>query len=264
MLAYVNIKTDPCYRRQAFVVGLGRLGYSITARMPSSISKKDVMVTWNRHGQNDRDAERFSAAGGRVLVTENGYCGVDKEGRQYYALALDQHNAAGKWHVGEEDRFAKLGIELKPWQINPNGHILVCGQRGIGSRTMASPTAWHNKIAAELQHVTKRPVRIRHHPGATPRTYRQVPLTEDLKGAYAVVIWSSGAGVKALIEGIPVFYCAPYWIGGDAARRGIKEIDMPQRSDQLRKTAFEKLAWAQWSVAELESGEPFERLLGRT
>jgi hypothetical protein len=264
MLAYVNIKQEPHYRRDAFVDGLKKLGYGITFKRPAGIGEGDVYVSWNLHGQSENEAAQFKKAGAKILVTENGYCGLDKNGRQYYALARDGHNGSGLWVDGGEDRWTQLGIELKPWNVKEGGHILICGQRGIGSKRMASPTGWHDQIAAKIRNITKLPVRIRHHPGATPRTYRHGPLEGDLKGASRVIIWSSGSGVKALIAGIPVAYDAPHWICQDSAAPfslTMSSLEPLTVKDSVREATFKKMAHAQWSVDELSSGEPFKRLL---
>jgi len=148
---------------------------------------------------------------------------------------------------------------LQPWRAD-GGHILVCGQRGIGSPTMASPHNWHEQVAAKLRAMTKRQVRVRVHPGNKAAA---VPRADELLGAWACVIWSSSSGVQALIAGIPVFYDAPHWICDGAAGR-IAEIETPfaRDYDYERLAAMQRMAWAQWSLAEIASGEPFRRLLG--
>jgi hypothetical protein len=71
------------------------------------------------------------------------------------------------------------------------------------------------------------------------------------------VVWSSSAGVHALLEGIPTFCEAPFWIAKEAAAGG--SIDAPVMPE--RAPVFERLAWAQWTLQEIENGEPFRRLL---
>jgi len=124
---------------------------------------------------------------------------------------------------------------------------------------MRSPDGWHNDAARRLRAITKRPVRIRPHPGGKPDPNAPT-LEQDMQGAYAVVVWASSSGVKALISGLPVFYEAPHWIASPAARRGIEEIDRPLMDDAARRSAFESMAWAQWNLAEIASGEPFKAL----
>lgn len=271
MRAYVLIREAPWYRREAFASGLKTAGYEVLLRHPDpNAGPGDVLVIWNRYGANHVIASKFESAGGIVLVAENGYLSagggapkfdVHPQGPKpgdYYALSKHGHNGSGVWPEGGPERWRALGIELKPWRAD-GGHILVCGQRGIGSPTMASPPDWHEHIAARIRKLTKRPVRVRPHPG---NNAPKRPLTEDLAGAWAVVVWSSGSGVKALTAGIPAFYDAPHWICAGAAVR-VRDADYaaPKCDDAARLSALERMAWAQWTVAELQSGEPFRMLL---
>ena len=64
-----------------------------------------------------------------------------------------------------------------------------------------------------------------------------------------VVTWGSGAAIKALQMGIRVHSDMPHWIG---------EQD---NTTEGRLAMFRRLAWAQWTLEEIASGLPFERLL---
>lgn len=257
--AYCVIRDQPHYRSEAFLAGLRAVGYEIETRTPQSNRAGDVFVCWNRYGYNHQVASHVESAGGTVLVAENGYVGRDENDHQLYAIARHGHNGSGNWEIARPPRWPLLGIEPKPWREG-GGHILVCGQRGIGSPSMASPANWHEGVAARLRKITKRPVRIRLHPGNNaPKT----PLADDLRDAYAVVIWSSSSGVQALIDGIPVFYEAPHWICARAAKHGIVGIEDPPDPyrDDTRQASLEYMAWAQWTVAEIAAGLPFRLLL---
>jgi len=58
--------------------------------------------------------------------------------------------------------------------------------------------------------------------------------------------------------GIPVFFEAPQHVLGAAMCRDVRSINNPPMPDRL--PAFERMAWAQWSLDEIRSGEPFRRL----
>ena len=258
MIAYCLIREHPHYRRAAFVEGLRRAGYKVRHGMDRSRPQPgDVLVTWNRTGD---DADRWERMGGRVLVAENGYIGLDAHGVQLYALAVGGHNGSGKWPHGGGERWQRLGIDLKPWRERGE-FVLVRGQRGIGSRAMASPPNWHDNIAAKLR--LHHRVVVQPHPGKPAcDPYEAARLVGALRGCHAAVIWSSAAGVRALVEGVPVYYDAPHWIcAGAALRLGeVRDLNAPKMDDGARLAALERMAWAQWTVAELESGEPFVRL----
>lgn len=250
-LAEVRIRPEPMYRRTAVEQGLKRLGFHIGA-MSNPKTEGDILVLWGRkRGKDDDDATRWEQRGGKVLVLENAY--LQRVDKSMYAVSLSQHHTGGP--VGVEDRFAKLGFEVKPWQHVETGHMLVCGQRGIGSDLMASPVQWAEKTVTKLGK-QKLVTKLRPHPGnAAPR----VPIERDLVGARACVVWSSNAGVRALVEGYPVVYHAPHWICEVGGCRGTNVLGY---GDASREAALTRMAWGQWTPAEIASGEPFARLLG--
>lgn len=256
MIAINTIRVDPHYRRAAFDAGLTRLGYKmVTAGQPKG--PRDLMLLWNLHGGNETLAREWEAKDGTVLVCENSYAGKDEKGRQLYAISVHAHNGAGWFPVGTEDRFERLGIDLAPWRA-AGGHTLVAGQRGIGSRAMASPPGWDDKMMQRLRELGHRNVKLRRHPG---RTTPATTLEQDLEGASLCMIWSSASGVKALTMGIPVIYTAPHWICEGAATRGLETIGSPRRDDALRRIAMHRMSYGQWRVDEIEAGEPFRWIL---
>jgi hypothetical protein len=226
------------YRRQAIVDGLKRLGYVIeTSGKPKS--RDDVWVTWNlKIGADEAFAKSWERAGGTVLVVENAY--LQREDKTRYAISVGGHCGSGWFPIGTEDRFTELGFPLEDhW--NPHGHVLVCGQRSIGSSLMASPSRWGEKMAEKLRspHWS---VRFRSHPG---NFAPKVPLEHDLKGAQHCVIWSSSAGVRALTMNIPVRWHAPHWVCA---------------GDEDPEVRLGRMAHGQWSVSEIAAGEPFARM----
>lgn len=235
--------------------GLKAAGYAIAGNAYDlKIKPTDLFVTWNRYGGYADDATAWERRGGLVLVVENGYYGKDAEGRQYYAIAANGHNGSGRWPDPIYDRLSKLDIQFEPWRTEGN-HILVCGARGIGPPGIAQPPGWEIEIQRSLQKITQRPIRIRMHPG---NNAAKIPLADDLKDCWALVTWASNCATEALIAGIPVHYCGPFIATAGAATRGIELIENPPTVDRLE--TFQRLAWQQWSVDEIQSGEPFERL----
>lgn len=269
MKAYCLIREGPHYRHEAFGAGLKAAGYQVLRQQrPHGIGKPgDVLVIWNRYGDFHRTAVDFENCGGTVIVAENPYFGFKGDNGEPtgYALALHGHNGSGEWFPGDASRFEAMGVPVAPWQQNDNGHILVCGQRGIGSPRMASPPDWHNQAARKLAGLTKRRIVVRTHPEGPQKPAR--PLAEDMAGAWAVVIWSSSSGIQALVQGIPVFFDAPHWICEKAAPQGLRlgppDLEKPWRNDVNRMTALREMAWAQWSLDEIARGVPFQHLLQR-
>lgn len=251
-IAWLNIRAQAHYRRDAFESGVKRLGYSPRFTLPNvPITGHDILVTWNRYAQADRVAKVFEQRKQPVIVAENGYLGntlPGAPGKVWYALALDHHNGAGRWPEGGPERWDSLGVELLPWRQD-GSEVVVLPQRGIGPPGVAMPLNWL-RTGQKLG-------RVRKHPG----TRETVTLERDLRNARAVVTWGSGAALKALAWGIPAFYGFPHWIGAGAARR-IEVMDKgPVRDDDARLAMFRRLAWAQSELTEIASGDAIARLL---
>jgi hypothetical protein len=247
--ACVLLRTSSHYRRDAFAAGLARLGFSIEEKFQRRPAPEDLLVLWNRNRGYESIAEIYERAGAKLIIAENGYL-PGPEGGKTYALALNRHNGAGNWPVGPDPRRT---FELQPWRTSGR-HIVILPQRGIGQAGVAMPNQWLRNVIRRLQAVTDRPLVIRRHPGPA----KSSPLP-DLVGAWCAVTWGSGAAVKAIVAGVPVFHEFGGWIGAPAARFGVSNIDDCLTGD--RGPMLHRLSWAQWSLAEIESGEAFEWLL---
>jgi hypothetical protein len=240
-------------RWRQFETGLKRLGFEITDNAGKP-RPGDVLVLWNRHLHYERWARAYERAGAAVIVAENGWIGKIDDCKPI-ALARLHHNGAGWWPVGETDRWPRCGVELAPWRTTGE-HILVLPQRGFGEPGVAMPLGWTTGAMTRLRRATRRKLVLRQHPGT------HEPKDPDFSDVWAAVTWGSGAGIKALAAGIPVFYDMPNWIGAGAALHGIDAIETP-RMDDSRAAVFGRLAWAQWSPLEIETGEPLARLIER-
>ncbi|OFX02442.1 MAG: hypothetical protein A3E78_10990 [Alphaproteobacteria bacterium RIFCSPHIGHO2_12_FULL_63_12] len=240
------------YRRAAFVAGLEKSGFRVTEKAKPDPRPGDVLVIWNRH-RDIRAASAYEKAGAAIIVAENGYIGRDGEGRQFYALARSHHNGGGTWFVGEEDRWSRLGVPIKPWRESGD-FILVLPQRGIGPPGVAMPRPWTGEVVRRLRHATQRPIRVRPHPGK-----EKSDPSPDFVDCWAAVTWGSGAGIKAIVAGIPVFHEFERWIGAPAARFGIGDLENPFLGDRM--PMLQRLAYAQFTIDEISTGEPFRCLL---
>jgi hypothetical protein len=247
------IRPLPQYRRDVFVTGLQRAGFAVEYSPVMRPRPGDVLVIWNRYGQNDIRARAFEAAGVAVIVAENGYL-PGPGGSKTFALSRSHHNGAGSWPVPDgAERCRAFGFDPAPWRLD-GSEFLLLPQRGIGPKGIAMPRDWLDSARGRLVGTGRR-IRVRAHPG---NLAERTPVTVDLSGVYAAVTWGSGAALKALLAGVPVFYDMPTWIGAPAAAR----LD-DGRNDRFmgdRTAMFERLACAQWTPDEVASGEPFVRL----
>ena len=225
----LNLRYSLTERIQAFERGLRRHGFVVIP----GLQPADALVTWNRIGAADRLARDY----GLVLVAENAAWGNGFLERKWISLAKDRHNTAGMFLAGGSERWDALGIELAPWRTE--GETVILPQRGIGSPPTAMPANWAK--SAYQRHGG----RIRPHPGRN----QAKPLADDLERCGRVVTWGSGAAIQALMMGLHVISEMPDWIG---------EQD---NTDTGRLSMLRNLAWAQWELHEIESGEAFEGFL---
>lgn len=228
-------------------LGLHRLGFDVVDLPKNIPTKDDCLVLWNRLPTHDQIAKKYESVGAKVFIAEHGWVGRDT-----YALCLNHHNGYGTWSVGPKTRWPVFGIAEKPWRTKGE-HILVVPQRGIGVPPVAMPRVWTADVLERLSQATDRPIKVRY-PGD-----RIHPIEPEFKGCHAVVTWASGGGIKAIVEGYPVFYEMPHWVGGYAAIPGLDNLENPYLGE--RDTLFHRLSWAMWKPDEIESGEPFRLLM---
>lgn len=230
----------------AFAAGLREHGYSVHNAIPDP-KRGDLLLIWNRMGKHHSEARRFEAAGARVIVAENGYLGAEWRGQRWFAMSVGHHNGAGRWPVGGPERWDSWGVELAPMR-DLGGETVMLAQRGIGEQALRAPERWTDQTARQYG------ARLRRHPGTRKDG---ISLEQDLRGASAVVTWSSGAALKALVMGCHCWHGMPRWIGAPAATR----VGAPLNLNDRRLPMFQRLAWAMWSEAEAASGVAFGGLL---
>jgi len=235
------------YRRECFCAGLQELGYQIFEQHPHHSHRfftpapDDVLVIWNRYGHGDTMAREFEAVGAKVIVVENGYLGKDWLGGQWYAMALNHHNGAGRTPYNGPERWDSLGVELPAYREG-GAEVVLLPQRGIGEPGVAMPGNW-TETAQELFPGA----RVRKHPGKN----ETLDVVEDCRNARHVVTHGSGAGIKCLAAGIRCVSTWPRWIGYEGC--GLLQ--------DTRLGMFRRLAWAQWTLDEVKNGRAFDALL---
>lgn len=243
-IAYLNLRHGVPERRAAWRNGLERNGYTVVdVDACGSIRPKrdaDIFVSWNRHVDGAQAADRFEAAGCKVLVTENATWGNGFQGGHWYTIGRSYHNVINSFPDGGPERWDALGASLAPFRESHQGCQVVLASRGIGPATHRQPSQWPAGAARTYG------ARIRHHPG-TRGTIDD--LRADLAGSWRVITWGSGAAVLALMWGIHVEAHMPGWI----ARQDNTEAG--------RLAMLRRLAWAQWRIEEIAAGEPIARIL---
>jgi hypothetical protein len=164
-----------------------------------------------------------------------------------------------------------LGISLKPYRSSGN-HILICLQRHGGwSMRGLSVIDWLNRTIGDIRNYSQRPIVVRTHPGDKKiRRILQVrhpnttmsfkpDLKDDLKNAWATVVYNSSPSVASTIEGVPAFLTDPqpeYSQSHEVANLDISRIENPELKE--RQPWIEKLSMCHWNFEELRSGEAWQ------
>ncbi len=200
----------------------------------------------------------------------------------YYEVGYDgiKRNADYCNANSPRDRWDKLGIELKPWRNN-GLYILILGQpqNGASSQHVDLPL-WYGKTLKQIRSVTKRLVMYRQHPRVKKRQGRQNReqkliasrfgnasnfklskswlLEDDSRKARVAVVFSSNAGVRTVVEGIPTFVGDPICMAWDVGNKDFSKIENPEYPER-EQWAYD-LAYAQWNCAEMKSGEAWAHL----
>jgi len=243
--ACIGIPPLDDYPYHAVIAGLSRLGYTCE---PATVKHEaDILAVWSPWMGSYRQQLQilFAAAEKPVIVMENGWLSPMAH-RPYYQIALDGWNGTGTFPAGGAERWASFGVHESPWKIG-GAYELVIGQRGHPKDQRTAPPDWHMGLGfpADRQIVRR--------PRVTTR-----PLAADLAGASVCHVWSSNAASHAVVAGVPVIQHGPNLMVSAMASKPGDPIFRGERQPELIR-----LAWAQWNLDEIRSGEPFARLLRR-
>lgn len=170
----------------------------------------------------------------------------------FYRITKNAYQHDGTGHADPE-RWAKFGKAIDPWRRR-GSHVLVCpnspehfAQHGLEHDT------WLKSTLATLKQHTDRDLRVRWKRG------QRIRIIEDLRGAWACVVYSSAAALDALIAGIPVFVLAPFAAASRMGLSDLAQIEQPIYPDD-REPFLWNLAAQQWTLSEIYRGQAWRSL----
>ena len=266
---YGALNSPPVF--QAIRTGLDRLGIAHS----SMDSGADVAVIWSvlwhgRMRQNHSVWQWFRAAGRPVIVVE---VGMIQRGNTW---KLGLNGTGIDCYPGEilPGRAEQLRLRPQPW-TNKGINVVIAVQRSDSEQWAGQPptVAWLHQTAKKLREHTGRPLIIRPHPrqriadipGCWIQSPKPIPGTYDgfdydrcLQDAWAVVNWNSGPGPQAILNGVPAFVGASS-LAAPVGNLDLSAIENPVRPD--RTEWLEQLAHTEWTIPEIETGEPLARLI---
>ena len=256
----------------AIRAGLDRIGIEHS----SMDSSADVAVIWSmlwtgRMKPNQDIWNLYQSTGRPVIVAEVGML------RRGLTWKLGINGTGLTADYGTDlisNRTNALGLELKPW-TNAGYNIVIACQRSDSEQWTGQPPtiAWLTETARKIRQHSDKPIIIRPHPrqrianipGCAIESPQPIPGTYDsfnyeqcLKSTWAVINHNSGPGTQAILNGVPAFVGSTS-LAAPVGNSDLAHIENPLRPD--RTQWIEQLAHTEWTIPEIESGLPLQRLL---
>lgn len=239
--------------------GLARHGIDVRQFRDEPDLTADFAVVWGwRRGEILR-ALKFSRP---ILVLERGYLGDRWEWTSMGWDGLNGRARFPKAQDGGERFWSNFGHRACEWE-RISGYYLVIGQvLGDMALKMVNFQRWLAETIAGFDGIGA-DVLFRPHPEALRRGQRfEVPdylisagsLDEALAGAACVVTWNSNTGVDAVLAGVPAITMDEGAMALPVSSHSIYDpLVTPDRTEWFRD-----MAWKQWTMDEISSGEAWE------
>lgn len=216
---------------------------------------------------------------GRVVSSSNTYFRVGVNGFL---------NSVGTFHHGKHtsDRFNKLGLTWSGWKHNLEGAIVIMLQLpGDASLRNINLYEWALWCVTELRKYTDTRIIIRTHPAHNIKDTdafhkftstimlsslgdiqfsngKTTKLSDDLANAYCTITYSSGSAIDSILAGIPSIATDPGNFAWELSSNYIEDvIDVKCAADVDVMQWLYNLAYSQWTLAEMKSGEVWRHLL---
>jgi len=159
-------------------------------------------------------------------------------GRWAYFRATKNAATHNKIRKVPSDRWRSFHAPIEPWKTG--SHILICRQSSY-TYSFFDEEDWEAKMVSRLKELTDRPIKF--------RDKGIGGISEMLRGAHAVVTYSSAAALDALIYGVPAFsVCAP----SKPIEDPLEQINDPSRPE--REPLLWSAAYGQFTQDEMRSG----------
>lgn len=240
--------------------GLTQLGVPCQLMMNSLQMRVRMAACWGW-----RMGRMIRGQGADVLVMERGYLGDRFSWTSLGWNGLNGYADFGNVPQDGGKRFEKYhGHLMKPWKTDGD-YVLVIGQvPGDASLKGQNMLPWYCKTAVQAGRNFNLPVVFRPHPMAMRKGLRMnIPsvrlhtgeLSHALERAAVCVTFNSNTAVDAVLAGVPTVA-----LDRGTMAYSICSHDLGQplvRPDRWRWAS--ELAWKQWSIDEIRSGDAIAR-----
>ena len=186
---------------------------------------------------------------------DNSY--FDKHRGTYFRVTKNALQVDPRGKTSDGSRFARLGVEIKPWRARDDGVILLCPQSDdFMKSTLGLPYDWVADVSRRLASFGAVGVTVR--PWNRDKLKANEILHEALSTVRLLISHSSSASITAMLEGVPTISEA----GAAHTLTGplIKEsLDHPPRPEGRLEFA-QVLADNQFTLDEFRNGKAWQWL----
>ena len=150
------------------------------------------------------------------------------------------HNGEGNF---PDDRLKKLNLKFSK-QKNQGSYIILSEPSDPTKKIYNVPN-WVNDTKKIIRQFSDRKLIVHN-------KFAKKPLDELLDNAWAFISLQSTAGFKAMLKGIPAYFT-------DKNLRNINKIEEIE-NPKINYKIFNNLAYGQWTLKEIESGEAWKNI----
>lgn len=237
--------------------GVEAMGLAPVWRNPWAFTKDqtepfDVVVIPGLIAQCKDILEAYKAKGVPVLVQDAGYIRRDLG---YFQLGWNRLN----WmpDAGDHARAKAIGAVAKS-RRKKGKYVLVCGQKpGDAQHDIQDMDEWARLTVKIIEDASDLPVVYRSHPRVMAP---ECSIAEALEDAAVMVTHNSTSAYQAFVDGVPVVCTDEDAVYAGCAQNFddvfVKGKNIVQRTVKTRQAMLDRIAAAQWTREELETGKP--------
>lgn len=228
----------------------------------------DAVAIYGLRAQGRDALLHYQARGIPVIVIDHGYMNrvhtYEDFGHGYFQVGVGRLGWTPP--AAPADRFESLGIEIQRRAPRPIRRVLIMGQVPHDASHRKTPlqlTECYESLAEEALRMGARSVAYRAHPSpqsapVQPRIPHDgpQPLASAIAQADLVVSLNSNAGIDAIIAGCPACTLLPSHYDALAYRWPVRLAAATPPPADLITAHLHKLAYAQWTQAEMAEGLP--------
>jgi len=150
------------------------------------------------------------------------------------------HNGEGNF---PDDRLKKLNLNFE--KQNNLGDKIILSEPSDAMKKIYYAHNWVNETKEIIKNLSDRKIIVHN-------KFSKQPLDELLKNAWCFVSLQSTAGFKAMLRGVPAYFT-------ETSLKNINRIEEIE-NPKINYKIFNNLAYGQWTLKEIESGEAWETI----